>query len=133
MPQLLPIAFRYAMMNPCFSAVSFNFVYCGITSLLSINIPWKATTNGAGFARSTVLGTTRRYSRVTFPTLTVSDPKSPCFGSPDPAPQVNPANIRTSRGWYANDMTISLLIFLQALARQPTILRSYPLVPAIQP
>src|SRR5262245_42930418 len=92
------------MMNPCFSAVSFNFVYCGIRSLLSTNIPWKAITNGAGFVRSTVFGATRRYSRVTPPTFMVSFPKSPCFGSPGPA---NPTNIRTSRTWTANDMSIS--------------------------
>ena len=37
-----------------------SFVYLGITLLLSIPMPWKATTSGVGFFRSTDLGTTNR-------------------------------------------------------------------------
>jgi len=39
----------------------------------------KARTSGAGLPRSTVLGTTSRYSRTVSPTFRVSEANSPCF------------------------------------------------------
>jgi hypothetical protein len=67
------------MTKPLRCAVSLSRVYLGITSLLSMSMAWNATTRGAGRARSTLVGTKRRYSRFTPPTVSTSLANSPCF------------------------------------------------------
>src|SRR5262249_14940426 len=80
-PHVFSCASGKTRMNFLSDASSSSFVYFGMTSLLSISMPWNATTSAAGFFRSTDSRKTSRKVACFSPTVIVSSGKSPCLST----------------------------------------------------